>query len=336
MSAPGFQRMAQGAWPFALPWSPPWFGTPCPFREAESSKCRLKCLTSVFAFSSRASHRPCINAWFGVLCCPRSHPRLATDGSACTLAGADDAAPSDGSTLSVLNSGVGTARRRSLLTGDSCANGNVTGTAADYATCEIVGLVLPNNNMAGPVPSSLLTDLPFLRRLVLANNSLSGALPNTPHYTSMSVVDFSSNELEYPPPNALLGACLFGVSCSGYPPNSCDAFGIDYVVQVDAPDSCTRCGGAWRSIAALVAVFVIFLVALGSYAWMVHHHQGFTTQGMASASIIMVHMQVRAYRHLHVLLPSCSPPCSTSSPNPSLFLTSPLPLTSSPLTPLTS
>ena len=204
-----------------------------------------------------------------------------------------DSQDGEQSTLGVVGGGGAGAAGRQLQTvgGGSCASGSVSGTSADAATCEVVGLLLPSNNLAGPIPGGLFSGLPFLRHLNLANNTLSGALPSDADYGSMSVVDLSANELEYPPPNALLAACFTFVACSGYPPVSCDAFGPAFVVKVDDPNKCTECQGAWRSIAALVAVFVLFLAALAGYAWMLHKHQGFTTQGMASASVIMTHLQ---------------------------------------------
>ena len=77
---------------------------------------------------------PCINEWHGVLCCPRTHPKLSPDGSACmAFDAADGAAAADGETLSVLNSADLTTRRR-LQTGDDC----VSGTCQRPRSCALV------------------------------------------------------------------------------------------------------------------------------------------------------------------------------------------------------
>lgn len=67
---------------------------------------------------------------------------------------------------------------------DACNSGNVTGTALDHATCVVVEVLLAENNLVGPLDAldpltseRALCGLPFLQRLDLSANELSGQLP---------------------------------------------------------------------------------------------------------------------------------------------------------------
>ena len=113
---------------------------------------------------------PCIDGWFGVYCCPQSLPILAvqTDGS--------DVCTADGSLPADLLTTQGSAL---------CHSGNVTGTILDIATCVVVKVLLPDNNLIGPLDvmdpltsERALCGLPFLQRLDLSANELSGRLPS--------------------------------------------------------------------------------------------------------------------------------------------------------------
>jgi hypothetical protein len=115
------------------------------------------------------SGEPCIDGWFGVHCCPQSLPLLVaqSDGT--------DACTSDGSQPTGLRATHGSAL---------CHSGNVTGTALDYARCIVVKVLLPNNNLVGPLDAldpltseRALCGLPFLQHLDLSSNELSGQLP---------------------------------------------------------------------------------------------------------------------------------------------------------------
>eukprot|EP00966_Prymnesium_polylepis_P151657 3503911-Prymnesium_polylepis.1 len=60
-----------------------------------------------------------------------------------------------------------------------CSSGMVTGTVrrlADTATCVVAALELPDNRLSGLVNISF-KPLPFLKELILRDNSLVGPLP---------------------------------------------------------------------------------------------------------------------------------------------------------------
>jgi hypothetical protein len=255
---------------------------------------------------------PCVDGWHGVVCCPQSHPVLSLDARTCApVAGTGDGAALVAAIRHVAPQAATTGGRRLQATGATdaadaggssntsvasgapvvpCSSGSVTGTVADLATCEVTGVFLPSNNLVGRLPASLF-ELRFVTHLVLSANSLTGELPASADYSKLKVVDVSSNSLQYPPPNKMLGACFSGVRCGGYPPNSCDAFGDRYVVRTDAPNECSECASVWVSLSAMIAVFVLFVLMLALYAYMVHKHDGLTTQGVSTAAIIITHMQ---------------------------------------------
>jgi hypothetical protein len=112
---------------------------------------------------------PCVDGWFGVHCCPQSLPILALRGDG------TEACSSDGSQANGPAVTQGSA---------ACHSGNVTGTALDHATCVVVKLLLPSNNLAGPLDAvdSLTSEhslcgLQFLQHLNLSGNTLIGPLP---------------------------------------------------------------------------------------------------------------------------------------------------------------
>jgi hypothetical protein len=138
---------------------------------------------------------PCVNGWYGVLCCPLSHPLLGSAGADAMRCFATDR----GGTTS--SNGTSSSRRLSVATsvpvvnasepGGRCVTGVITGTDADYALCAVVGLALSNNNLTGRLPpasSALPTSLDppahrgerglrDLQSLDVRGNTLRGPLP---------------------------------------------------------------------------------------------------------------------------------------------------------------
>ena len=104
------------------------------------------------------SGEPCIDGWFGVHCCPAALPIL--QGDMCTS--------EDGQTTTALTT----------QGSEVCHSGNVTGTAADHATCVVVKVMLPSNNLIGPLDElepeateRALCGLSYLQHLDLSGTS---------------------------------------------------------------------------------------------------------------------------------------------------------------------
>ena len=244
--------------------------------------------------------QPCIDHWYGVICCPESHPTLSDDGRRCTgdsslvvfAMGRDDPPPSpppqsSATLLSTFDHFYANATNISEVGVDAasaCANGTT-------AMCVVVGLDLRSNNLIGELPAGIFSDMPRLRHLVVADNQLYGQLPDT-DYRGLTLLDLTGNSFDYPPPNKIVAACFApGVKCSGFPPTTCDAFGDGYVVKVDSPNECSPCGSFWLSLSAAIGVMIMFLCALALYAYLVHKHNGLTTQGISTAAIVITHLQ---------------------------------------------
>ena len=60
--------------------------------------------------------------------------------------------------------------------GPSCASGSHSGTAADHATCVVVGLSLSNNGLRGALQEGLFIQLLHLQWVDFRGNELTGVL----------------------------------------------------------------------------------------------------------------------------------------------------------------
>jgi hypothetical protein len=122
------------------------------------------------------SGEPCVDGWFGVHCCPQSLPVLR----------GDDECTADGGGATGVRTTQGSA---------ACHSGSVTGTALDLATCVVVKVLLPSNNLIGSLEGAL-GELQNLQHLDLSGNALIGALPSTadclPQLTSLDLAQTRS------------------------------------------------------------------------------------------------------------------------------------------------
>ena len=135
----------------------------------------------------------------------------------------------------------------------------------------IVAIDLSHNGLTAPQLPTGVLQLEHLESLVLRNNSIRGALPVTQLSPRLSTLDLRDNRLRYPPPANVRRACLDGrVSCAGYPPISCSAFGPDYVVAADSSTRCVQCGERLLSIMALCGLTAVLLLGVGTYVQLTH------------------------------------------------------------------
>ena len=136
------------------------------------------------------SGEPCVDAWFGVTCCPRSHQQLSRDGQLClgeVSVNESDAVPPPHPSACHSNSYSGIPEN-------------------DAALCVVVRLTLPNNNLTGSLAGGVLA-LPVLTGVDLRNNNITGAIPSDLAPSIVSL-DLRSNKFDYPPPNTLTRDCL--------------------------------------------------------------------------------------------------------------------------------
>ena len=221
-----------------------------------------------------------------MVCCPRTHPYLSANEQECS------SAPSGGDTSDLAaSSGARRRHARSLRVTHVCHSGNHTGDPeVDEAVCDVVSLRLANNNLVGQLPNDLFT-LERLYSLSMEGNQISGQLPDNVTY-AVRRLNLRGNALKYPPPSNLLASCLAGnVACQGYPPESCDAFGANFVPRTDVATSCIECQEVWVSIVLTAVLVSLFFVALAGYAYFMTRHEGVTTQGVSTIAIIITHLQ---------------------------------------------
>jgi hypothetical protein len=117
---------------------------------------------------------PCVDSWYGVLCCPRTLPLLTATGCAARPEGGGGAEGRRRRRTQqiddLIDSGWSGVRTPALDFPNGCSSGNTTGTEADLARCVIVGLNLQNNGLAGSVGADGLCALRDLQWLSLAGN----------------------------------------------------------------------------------------------------------------------------------------------------------------------
>ena len=190
------------------------------------------------------------------------------------------------------------ARHNYTTRGARCATTNMTGTAADYATCDVVRLELPANGLAGVLTEDL-CQLPALQVLDLADNELGGEIP-------ICLVDWAdargrqlflaNNAMQAPSQGMarrISRLCTTSLACSGLPPDECSAFGprrhvpsVDGTFCIECPDSIL--------VPALVAAFVmaVLLIWVGSMSVRNNVHK--VRRYGATAIIFVNHAQVLA------------------------------------------
>lgn len=207
-------------------------------------------------------------------------------------------------------------RRRRLLPGLEppqvaawplgCHSGRFTGTEIDVARCVVVSISLPENQLSGnhreisTALAGMLGSLPYLKRLVLRDNSLPAKLPAT-GYTQLDVLDLRGNQFDYPPPDMISSLCVSGeLSCGGVGVSSCQAFGEGFVVRLDAPEECVDCrDGPLASVLALGGMFLVFLGGLFTYAYFINKankegKENPMKKWVSTVSIMVSHLQTTA------------------------------------------
>jgi hypothetical protein len=131
--------------------------------------------------------------------------------------------------------------------------------------------------------------------LVLANNSLEGEVPRElSNLPNLGQLQLEHNTIEYRSTGAtaaLLARCKDGMACSGLPPHSCLAFGVDYRVRVDDPGLCTHCTNTVYSIVVLIVLLVMCLSGLGMYAYLMTRNSRSITRWASNFSILITHLQ---------------------------------------------
>ena len=273
---------------------------------------------------------PCIDGWFGVICCPVSHPWLLS-----TANGDRCFAPIDAGSRRRLNHvGTMSARRRRLYANlsesvsivdssnpSACVTGVITGTAADYATCAVVGLALEGNNLQGTFPSTS-SELPStlsapshmgerglrdLQRIDVRNNALGGPLPAwlaTLPLTHVALLG-GNNTFTLSGSDAALSHLIkqcekSGGQCSeaGLPPHSCAAFGSTVVLESGNLYSCQPCGSntasddlAKHSALLAVAASAIVLLAMSTLWAQARPRSAALTRWIANITILCTHLQ---------------------------------------------
>jgi hypothetical protein len=259
---------------------------------------------------------PCVNRWYGVICCPDTHPHLNTinryrNDFMCESStdSTDRREPYLGGGRAAFVGGATQINRRLKSDGfqyngdtapifpQGCSSGIVTGTSADIARCVVTGLALTGNNLNGSISDASIR-IPNLAVLKLGNNHLTGPVPSGQILSLASqisglAVDLGGNSFDADFGSDVHQQCQTGrMRCEGYPPESCSAFGSSYVVRTDRPTTCIQCDGEnWRPVLAIVGSFVAFLLVISAYAFFTIRFPEFTAQSVGTWSIFATHLQ---------------------------------------------
>ena len=155
-----------------------------------------------------------------------------------------------------------------------------TEAAATEAPCQLTALReldLASNRIGGPLPAWV-AQCDALERIRLYNNSF--LYPHDDESAQRAVLD------------GLLEECQeLTVSCTGLPPLSCNAFGVDYVADSTDNSRCIRCTDPLLPLIGVGAVFVLALGALGFYTWLIQRYPQAMQQSVATATLIIDHLQ---------------------------------------------
>ena len=235
------------------------------------------------------SGAPCTDGWYGVVCCPESHPRLRSLETRVCENDRGDPTPE------------GFTARQTWPRG--CVSGNATGTFIDRERCEVVGLSLRDNGLDGDlcgIPPLLqcAVDLRGLQAVDLrGNNRLRGYLPSWVAEAQLEV-RLGVNDFTYGADDSSLVALFTrcrtnqGLACEGLPPLSCRAFGADHVVALDDPSKCVGCDTSLGVVVAvMLGLLLLFVGVLIGYIWLIYKYPDALRKGVNTASLLIGHMQ---------------------------------------------
>ena len=226
---------------------------------------------------------PCTGEWYGVVCCPESHPLLQSLDPRICENDQGDAMPD------------GFVAQQTWPQG--CASGNVTGTRIDRERCEVVGLSLFDNNLNGEQLSAGLNVVDSLQAVDLRGNGrLHGPLPSWVVDARLEV-RLGVNGFSYDDDSSLLS--LFtrcrtdpGLACEGLPPLSCKAFGDNSVVSLEDPNKCVGCSTSVSvTVAVMVGLLLLFVACLVGYIRLISRYPDALRKGVSTASLLIGHMQ---------------------------------------------
>lgn len=140
--------------------------------------------------------------------------------------------------------------------------------------------------------------LPHLQTLNLAYNKISGQLPVPNLQQDFDILNLRGNGFDYPPPAGVRQACLTGRSnCPGYPPQSCLAFGPNFVVAADSASSCVECGDQVQTVIVLVGMSILFFIGLGIYIMCISRKGEVVKDGISTVSIFITRSSERIEGH---------------------------------------
>ena len=229
---------------------------------------------------------PCVDAWFGVLCCPDTHRTLRLQ-EGCTRSFAN------ASSADICRNDAGDVVPQA--SGEQCKGA----TSTDPASCLVVGLQLANNGLDGTLGESLGRGLDSLQMLCLQDNALRGGLPNSlATSNSLRTLSLGGNAFNYDASYAsletLVQRCKDGAfSCSGLPPASCDAFGYGYMVRTRDPDTCEVCNNLTLSVLLLIFGAIGAVCGISLYVYMINKSTNLRKM-VSTIGIVLNHMQTIA------------------------------------------